>query len=80
MGVKAVDFNQALALGDFFSLHTPLTPIPPPLFNAKAFAKMKKVSLAKEPIMDLSWAALHHAALCFIEAKLHSSSCIGICI
>lgn len=43
MGVKTVDFEQALALGDFFSLHMPLTPTTKHMFNTQTFSKMKKV-------------------------------------
>eukprot|EP00882_Tetradesmus_deserticola_P003397 GHRQ01003593.1.p1 GENE.GHRQ01003593.1~~GHRQ01003593.1.p1 ORF type:complete len:538 (+),score=268.66 GHRQ01003593.1:261-1874(+) len=41
-GVRLVSFDEALELGDFFSLHMPLTPGTKKMFNDAAFAKMKK--------------------------------------
>lgn len=41
-GVTLVTFDEALAQGDFFSLHMPLTPGTKNMFNDAAFAKMKK--------------------------------------
>ena len=41
-GAELVSFDEALAQGDFFSLHMPLTPTTQNLFNRAAFAKMKK--------------------------------------
>lgn len=42
VGVMLTSFDQALAQGDFFSLHMPLTPGTKNMFNDSAFAKMKK--------------------------------------
>lgn len=42
VGAELVPFDEALARGDFFSLHMPLTPSTANLFNRAAFAKMKK--------------------------------------
>lgn len=42
VGAELVPFDEALALGDFFSLHMPLTASTANLFNREAFAKMKK--------------------------------------
>jgi len=42
VGVTLVSFDEALAQGDFFSLHMPLTPGTKNMFNDAAFAKMKK--------------------------------------
>lgn len=44
VGVELVSFDEALARGDFFSLHLPLTPGTNKLFSDGAFAKIKKVS------------------------------------
>lgn len=40
VGVKLVSFDEALATGDFFSLHMPLTPTTKNLFDDAAFAKV----------------------------------------
>lgn len=57
IGVKAVDFDTACEIGDFFSLHMPLTPITKGLFGAKTFAKMKKgariVNVARGGVVDV---------------------------
>ena len=42
VGAEMVSFDEALAAGDFFSLHMPLTSTTQNLFNKQAFAKMKK--------------------------------------
>ena len=42
LGVKLVTFDEALATGDFFSLHMPLTPGTKNLFGDEAFSKIKK--------------------------------------
>ena len=41
-GATLVSLDEALAQGDFFSLHMPLTSDTANLFNRAAFAKMKK--------------------------------------
>lgn len=38
--MELVPFDEALARGDFFSLHMPLTPNTKHLFNDDAFAKV----------------------------------------
>lgn len=47
---------QALATGDFFSLHMPLTPGTKNMFNDAAFAKMKKgariMNVARGGVID----------------------------
>eukprot|EP00775_Hariotina_reticulata_P007963 gene7964-8161_t len=56
VGVKLVSFDEALALGDFFSLHMPLTPGTKNMFNDAAFAKMKKgariMNVARGGVID----------------------------
>lgn len=42
VGVTLVSLDDALARGDFFSLHMPLTPGTKKMFNDEAFAKMKR--------------------------------------
>ena len=42
VGAELVSFDDALATGDFFSLHMPLTASTQNLFNMETFAKMKK--------------------------------------
>jgi D-3-phosphoglycerate dehydrogenase len=42
VGAELVSFEEALASGDFFSLHMPLTSTTQNLFNKETFAKMKK--------------------------------------
>jgi len=42
VGAELVSFADALATGDFFSLHMPLTSSTQNLFNAETFGKMKK--------------------------------------
>lgn len=42
LGAELVSLDEALARGDFFSLHMPLTPTTQNLFNKAAFDKMKK--------------------------------------
>ena len=42
VGAELVSFEDALATGDFFSLHMPLTSSTQNLFNKATFAKMKK--------------------------------------
>lgn len=56
VGVKLVTLDEALAAGDFFSLHMPLTPGTKNMFNDAAFAKMKKgariVNVARGGVID----------------------------
>ena len=56
IGVKLVSFEEALAQGDFFSLHMPLTPDTKGLFGAEAFAKIKKgariINVARGGVID----------------------------
>lgn len=56
VGVQLVTFDEALAAGDFFSLHMPLTPSTKELFNDEAFAKMKKggriINVARGGVID----------------------------
>ena len=55
-GVSLVSFDEALAQGDFFSLHMPLTPGTKELFNDEAFAKMKRggriINVARGGVID----------------------------
>lgn len=44
-GAKKVDFYEALAISDFVSVHCPLTEKTKNLFDARAFAQMKKNSI-----------------------------------
>ena len=43
LGVALVSFEQALSVGDFFSLHTPLTPTTKKLFNGGGGACVQRV-------------------------------------
>jgi D-3-phosphoglycerate dehydrogenase len=56
LGVTLVGFDEALAQGDFFSLHMPLTPGTKKMFNDDAFAKIKKgariVNVARGGVID----------------------------
>ena len=56
IGVKLVSFEEALATGDFFSLHMPLTPDTKGLFGDDAFAKIKKgariINVARGGVID----------------------------
>jgi D-3-phosphoglycerate dehydrogenase len=56
LGVKLVSLDEALAQGDFFSLHMPLTPGTKGMFNDAAFAKMKKgariMNVARGGVID----------------------------
>jgi D-3-phosphoglycerate dehydrogenase len=56
VGVRLVSFEEALGLGDFFSLHMPLTPGTKNMFNDSAFAKMKKgariMNVARGGVID----------------------------
>ncbi|KAL6771313.1 PGDH1 [Auxenochlorella protothecoides x Auxenochlorella symbiontica] len=56
VGVKLVSFDEALATGDFFSLHMPLTPTTKNLFDDAAFAKIKKgsriINVARGGVID----------------------------
>lgn len=55
-GVRLVSFDEALQIGDFFSLHMPLTPGTKKMFNDAAFAKMKKgariINVARGGVID----------------------------
>jgi D-3-phosphoglycerate dehydrogenase len=55
-GVTLVTLDEALATGDFFSLHMPLTPGTKNMFNDEAFAKMKKgariMNVARGGVID----------------------------
>nr|QKY14865.1 d-3-phosphoglycerate dehydrogenase family (SERA) [Polytomella parva] len=55
-GVKLVKFEEALAAGDFHSLHMPLTTGTKGIFNDATFAKMKKgsriVNVARGGVID----------------------------
>lgn len=56
VGVELVSFDEALATGDFFSLHMPLTPATKNLFNDETFAKIKKgariINVARGGVID----------------------------
>ncbi|CAK0787442.1 hypothetical protein CVIRNUC_010662 [Coccomyxa viridis] len=56
LGVKLVSWEEALAQGDFFSLHMPQTPQTKGMFNDDAFSKMKKgarvVNVARGGVID----------------------------
>jgi phosphoglycerate dehydrogenase-like enzyme len=45
LGVKIVTLDEALEQGDFFSLHTPLTPNTKNMFNDDLFAKVGRVCI-----------------------------------
>jgi D-3-phosphoglycerate dehydrogenase len=55
-GVESVSFDQLLQSSDFISVHAPSTPATQGLFNAAAFAKMKKgamiINTARGPLID----------------------------
>jgi D-3-phosphoglycerate dehydrogenase len=55
-GVENVSFDDLLAMSDFVSVHAPLLPATRALFNAQAFAKMKKgallINTARGPLVD----------------------------
>ena len=55
-GVAGVSFDELLASSDYISVHAPLLPATRGLFNAQAFAKMKKgallVNTARGPLID----------------------------
>lgn len=44
LGVTIVSFDEALARGDFFSLHMPLTPNTKGMFGDDAFAKVRPLA------------------------------------
>jgi D-3-phosphoglycerate dehydrogenase len=54
--VEAVSFDDLLARADFVSVHAPLSPATRGLFNASAFAKMKRggclINTARGPLVD----------------------------
>lgn len=56
LGVQLVSFEEALAMGDFFSLHMPLTAQTKHLFGAETFPKMKKgariINVARGGVID----------------------------
>jgi D-3-phosphoglycerate dehydrogenase len=55
-GVEGVSFDRLLEVSDFVSIHAPLTSATRGLFNAAAFAKMKKgaqlINTARGPLVD----------------------------
>jgi D-3-phosphoglycerate dehydrogenase len=55
-GVESVGFDELLALSDYVSVHSPLTPETKGLFGAETFRKMKPnaylVNTARGPIVD----------------------------
>jgi D-3-phosphoglycerate dehydrogenase len=55
-GVEGVSFDDLLARSDFVSIHAPLLPATRGLFNAAAFAKMKRgaclINTARGPLVD----------------------------
>jgi D-3-phosphoglycerate dehydrogenase len=55
-GVENVSFEQLLETSDYVSIHAPLLPATRGLFNAQAFARMKKgallVNTARGPLVD----------------------------
>jgi D-3-phosphoglycerate dehydrogenase len=55
-GVEGVSFDKLLEISDFVSIHAPLLPATRGLFNADAFAKMKKgallINTARGPLID----------------------------
>jgi len=55
-GVENVTFEQLLETSDYVSIHAPLLPATRGLFNAQAFARMKKgallVNTARGPLVD----------------------------
>lgn len=56
LGVELVSFERLLEISDFISVHAPLTAQTRGLFNADAFARMKKgayvVNTARGPLLD----------------------------
>jgi D-3-phosphoglycerate dehydrogenase len=56
VAVEDASFDALLGMADFVSIHAPLTPATRGLFNAEAFAKMKKgallVNTARGPLVD----------------------------
>lgn len=56
VGVSLVSLDEALARGDFFSLHMPLTPSTKGLFGKDAFSKIKKgariINVARGGVID----------------------------
>lgn len=56
IGVRLVSLNDALAQGDFFSLHMPLTSQTKGMFNDDAFSKIKKgariINVARGGVID----------------------------
>jgi D-3-phosphoglycerate dehydrogenase / 2-oxoglutarate reductase len=56
LGATLVSFDDALAQGDFFSLHMPLTPQTKGIFGAECFAKIKKgariINVARGGVID----------------------------
>lgn len=55
-GVDRVEFEELVAISDFISIHTPLTPATDHLFNADIFRKMKPtaylLNTSRGPIID----------------------------
>jgi D-3-phosphoglycerate dehydrogenase len=55
-GVEGVSFDDLLARSDFVSIHAPLLPATRGLFNAAAFARMKRgavlINTARGPLVD----------------------------
>jgi len=55
-GIEGVSFERLLEVSDYVSVHAPLLPATRGLFNAQAFAKMKKgaliVNTARGPLID----------------------------
>jgi D-3-phosphoglycerate dehydrogenase len=55
-GVDNLSFDELLATSDYVSVHAPLLPATRGLFNAQAFAKMKKgallINTARGPLID----------------------------
>ena len=56
LGVELVDLDEAVARGDFFSLHMPLTPNTDKMFNAEVFKNMKNsaviINVARGGVID----------------------------
>ena len=56
LGVRLVSFEEALSIGDFFSLHMPLTPDTKGLFGDDTFGKIKKgariINVARGGVID----------------------------
>ncbi|EIE24512.1 phosphoglycerate dehydrogenase [Coccomyxa subellipsoidea C-169] len=56
LGVKLVSWEEALAQGDFFSLHMPMTPQTKGIFNDDTFSKMKRgarvINVARGGVID----------------------------